>query len=204
LRGGLHGPAPDAGDDRRRGSTGRRRRRGPVYHERRPQHAVPRRHRGAEEARRERHGGLRRRHHPRVRPRAAEEGRCRRRLHPGRHPRVDRRVGPRKREGSDLKRMQAVARLGAALLSVAACTRASPPSGSSPKPAIHFIEDDYPRALAEARARGVPLFVDTWATWCHTCLSMRAFVFGDARLTPVADRYVWLSLDTEREENAAL
>lgn len=30
---------------------------------------------------------------------------------------------------------------------------------------LPFIEDDYPRALAEARAKGVPLFVDTWAPW---------------------------------------
>ncbi len=27
------------------------------------------------------------------------------------------------------------------------------------------IEDDYPRALAEARRRGVPLLVDVWAPW---------------------------------------
>lgn len=100
--------------------------------------------------------------------------------------------------------MRAVARVGAALLSVAACSRTPPTSGSSPRQPIHFIEDDYPRALAEARARGVPVFVDTWATWCHTCLSMRAFVFPDPRLAPLADRYVWLSLDTERESNAAL
>jgi tetratricopeptide (TPR) repeat protein len=90
------------------------------------------------------------------------------------------------------------------MLGVAACSRTPRPSGSSPKQAIHFVEDDYPRALAEARARGVPVFVDAWATWCHTCLSMRAFVFSDPRLAPLADRYVWLSLDTERDSNAAL
>jgi hypothetical protein len=27
------------------------------------------------------------------------------------------------------------------------------------------IADDYPRALAEARRRGVPLFLDAWAHW---------------------------------------
>lgn len=31
--------------------------------------------------------------------------------------------------------------------------------------ALPFIEDDYPRALAEARARKQPLFVDSWAPW---------------------------------------
>ncbi len=27
------------------------------------------------------------------------------------------------------------------------------------------IEDDYPRALAVARQRGVPILVDVWAPW---------------------------------------
>jgi hypothetical protein len=30
---------------------------------------------------------------------------------------------------------------------------------------LPFIDDDYARALAEAKAKGVPLFVDTWAPW---------------------------------------
>jgi hypothetical protein len=36
-------------------------------------------------------------------------------------------------------------------------------------PAAHgilpFIEDDYSRALSEARSRKLPLFVDAWAPW---------------------------------------
>ena len=31
--------------------------------------------------------------------------------------------------------------------------------------ALSFIEDDYDRALAEARARDVPVFIDSWAPW---------------------------------------
>jgi hypothetical protein len=30
---------------------------------------------------------------------------------------------------------------------------------------LPFVEDDYERALAEARARKVPIFVETWAPW---------------------------------------
>jgi hypothetical protein len=30
---------------------------------------------------------------------------------------------------------------------------------------LPFIQDDYTRALAEARARKLPLFVDAWAPW---------------------------------------
>jgi hypothetical protein len=30
---------------------------------------------------------------------------------------------------------------------------------------LPFIDDDYPGALAEARARDVPLFIEAWAPW---------------------------------------
>lgn len=32
-------------------------------------------------------------------------------------------------------------------------------------PGLPFVADDYPRALADARARNVPLVVDVWAPW---------------------------------------
>lgn len=31
--------------------------------------------------------------------------------------------------------------------------------------ALKFIEDDAPKALAEAKTRGVPVFVEAWAPW---------------------------------------
>jgi hypothetical protein len=30
---------------------------------------------------------------------------------------------------------------------------------------LRFIEDDYPRALAEATQRKLPVFVEVWAPW---------------------------------------
>ena len=69
--------------------------------------------------------------------------------------------------------------------------------------ALPFIEDDYPRALAEARQKKLPLFVDSWAPWCHTCRFMRAYVFTDESLRKQAGRFVWLSIDTENPKNAA-
>ena len=33
------------------------------------------------------------------------------------------------------------------------------------RPALPFIADDYGRALAQARARKLPLFIDSWAPW---------------------------------------
>jgi thioredoxin-like negative regulator of GroEL len=83
-----------------------------------------------------------------------------------------------------------------------AAPSAAAPASASDAAAIAFIENDYARALADARSRHVPLFVDAWATWCHTCLSMKSYVFSDPALRRFAARFVWLSIDTEREQNA--
>jgi hypothetical protein len=41
----------------------------------------------------------------------------------------------------------------------------APAAAHEGAPPLPFIADDYDRALAEAKAKGVPLFVDTWAPW---------------------------------------
>ena len=33
------------------------------------------------------------------------------------------------------------------------------------KTALPFIEDDYGKALAEAKAKKLPLFIEAWAPW---------------------------------------
>jgi thiol-disulfide isomerase/thioredoxin len=68
--------------------------------------------------------------------------------------------------------------------------------------ALAFIENDYPRALAFAKSTGKPLFIDAWAPWCHTCLSMRSYVFTDERVKALASKFVWLAIDTEKPGNA--
>jgi tetratricopeptide (TPR) repeat protein len=68
--------------------------------------------------------------------------------------------------------------------------------------APRFRHDGYEAARAEARQRGLPLFVDVWASWCHTCMSMKEFVLTDPALSPLADAFVWLSLDSERPDSA--
>jgi len=80
-----------------------------------------------------------------------------------------------------------------------------------PRIGLVFFEDDVAGAAAEARRTGKPLFVDAWAPWCHTCLSMRARVLADPALANatlrsgarLGDAFVWLSVDTERVQNAS-
>lgn len=67
---------------------------------------------------------------------------------------------------------------------------------------LPFIHDDYEAAVAEAREKEVPIFVDAMAAWCHSCLSMKRYVFTDPSLAPVVDDFVWLELDMEKPENA--
>ncbi len=47
-------------------------------------------------------------------------------------------------------------------LLVALALAAAAPAAAGGLP---FVEDDYGRALADARARNVPLVVDVWAPW---------------------------------------
>jgi thiol-disulfide isomerase/thioredoxin len=69
--------------------------------------------------------------------------------------------------------------------------------------AMAWIRDDYAGALACARARHQPLVLDLWAPWCHTCLSMQTTVFTDPSFAADASRFVFASLDTDRDGNVA-
>jgi hypothetical protein len=50
------------------------------------------------------------------------------------------------------------------LAGTAALAAAAAPVPSD-KPVLPWIEDDYGRALAEARAKKVPIFAEAWAPW---------------------------------------
>jgi tetratricopeptide (TPR) repeat protein len=66
---------------------------------------------------------------------------------------------------------------------------------------LRFVEDDYSGAATRAKSEHKPIVSDTWATWCHTCLSMQRYVFPDPGLRPVKDAAVYLSIDSENPKN---
>lgn len=68
---------------------------------------------------------------------------------------------------------------------------------------LAVIADDYPAALACAKEKKLPLVIDEWAPWCHTCLSMQSTVFTDPSFKAENARFVFAALDTDREVNAA-
>ncbi|HET9792928.1 MAG TPA: hypothetical protein VFS34_00590 [Thermoanaerobaculia bacterium] len=53
----------------------------------------------------------------------------------------------------------------AAALLALAVVRPAGAAASEPKGALPFIENDYARALSEARSRKLPIFADAWAPW---------------------------------------
>jgi thioredoxin-like negative regulator of GroEL len=73
----------------------------------------------------------------------------------------------------------------------------------APGPKLQLIEDDVPAALAQAKKSGKALFVEVWAPWCHTCLSLKSFVLPDPSIAALGDRVVFAAIDSDRPENVA-
>lgn len=85
------------------------------------------------------------------------------------------------------------------LSAVALLLLSAGPVSSDPLPWIH---DDWRGAFARAKAEKKLVAVDVWATWCHTCLSMKNFVLKEAPLGKVSSQHVWLALDYDLEKNS--
>ncbi|MEP6865672.1 MAG: thioredoxin family protein [Deltaproteobacteria bacterium] len=68
---------------------------------------------------------------------------------------------------------------------------------------LSWFADDFASALACAKQKKVPLVIDLWAPWCHTCLSMQTTVFQDPSFKDEQKRFVFAKLDTDRDANAA-
>ncbi len=87
-----------------------------------------------------------------------------------------------------------------------ACAAGAPESvtqpGLPPGP-VTFLEGDFAGAMSRAAEERRLLFVDAWAPWCHTCLSMRDVVLASPELARFERDYVFAAIDTDREESAA-
>jgi thioredoxin-like negative regulator of GroEL len=77
----------------------------------------------------------------------------------------------------------------------------APAVASAPK--LKLIEDDVDGAMAKARGEGKAVFVEVWAPWCHTCLSMKSFVLPDPAIVALQQRVVFAAVDSDRPDNSA-
>ncbi len=68
---------------------------------------------------------------------------------------------------------------------------------------LAVIEDNYEAARALAGKRKVPLVVEAWAPWCHTCRSLREVVMRDPQIVNLGDVVQFASIDVDRKENEA-
>ncbi len=53
------------------------------------------------------------------------------------------------------------------------------------------------KTFAEAKAKGSPVFVDVWATWCKNCLTMEKTTFRDAEVKRELARFTVIRLQAE-------
>lgn len=87
---------------------------------------------------------------------------------------------------------------------VALLAPAAAPAPSAEPAGVKWVHDDWAKAKAEAKESHQLVAVDVWATWCHTCLSMKNFVLTDPKIVKLAsEKHVWLALDYDRPENGA-
>lgn len=87
------------------------------------------------------------------------------------------------------------------ILAGSAC-KSKPSPEPIPATAPILLEDRYEEARAEAARDGKLLFVDAWATWCHSCVAFRANVLESPALGALAPRFVFASVDTEKPASA--
>src|SRR5437899_6475524 len=63
-------------------------------------------------------------------------------------------------------------------------------------------ERDYDKAIARAQAEKKLIIADMFTDWCALCKDMDRETFGDSKvIRTMADKYVWLKLNTETEED---
>ena len=84
-------------------------------------------------------------------------------------------------------------------LPIAATARSAPKEAEAP-PGVAWFEGSFAEALAEARARHLPLMVDVYATWCGPCHALDREVFARGDVAAEARHYLPVKLDGESED----
>jgi TolA-binding protein len=73
---------------------------------------------------------------------------------------------------------------------------------SPAKPVSITWERDYEKAIERARSEKKLIIADMFTDWCELCKKMDAETFAEPQLIKqMADKYVWLKLNTETEED---
>jgi thiol-disulfide isomerase/thioredoxin len=71
-------------------------------------------------------------------------------------------------------------------------------------PALTIHEDDFAAAKKQAEQEKKAIVVDLWAPWCHSCLSMKHYVFKDPRVQSLSATAVFVAIDTDKDDNQEL
>jgi hypothetical protein len=61
--------------------------------------------------------------------------------------------------------MRLCIKVGLAVLVLAACGTPAASAAGGGSTGLPFVENDYDKALAQARSQKLPLFVEAWAPW---------------------------------------
>lgn len=67
-----------------------------------------------------------------------------------------------------------------------------------------FIEDDFHKALAEAKRKNQLVLIDFSARWCPGCLRLEKEMFGTTEFKKATENFVKLKIDVDRFENVVL
>lgn len=63
--------------------------------------------------------------------------------------------------------------------------------------------DDFDKALDEARENGKPLMVDFYTAWCHWCKELDSNTYTDAKVEELSDNFICVKVDADKNPNAA-